>query len=105
MELPVMPPVKPMLAKAVTEIPDLGHTEPKWDGFRTIVFRDGDEVVLGSRSEKPLTRYFPELIEALKASIPISSGSTLPPAASSSLLSRRRQPLSRSTCSPLPLMT
>ena len=70
MELPVMPPVKPMLAKAVTEIPDLGHTEPKWDGFRTIVFRDGDEVVLGSRSEKPLTRYFPELIEALKASIP-----------------------------------
>lgn len=65
-----MPPVKPMLAKAVPEIPDLGHTEPKWDGFRTIVFRDGDEVILGSRNEKPMTRYFPELIEALKESIP-----------------------------------
>jgi ATP-dependent DNA ligase len=70
MDLPVMPPVKPMLAKAVPEIPDLGHTEPKWDGFRTIVFRDGDEVVLGSRNEKPMTRYFPELIAALRDSIP-----------------------------------
>jgi ATP-dependent DNA ligase len=59
-----------MLAKAVPEIPDLGHTEPKWDGFRTIVFRDGDEVVLGSRNEKPMTRYFPELVEALKANTP-----------------------------------
>ena len=65
-----MPPVKPMLAKSVAEIPDLGHTEPKWDGFRTIVFRDGDEVVLGSRTEKPLTRYFPELIDALKERLP-----------------------------------
>lgn len=70
MDLPVMPPVSPMLAKAVPEIPDLGHTEPKWDGFRTIVFRDGDEVVLGSRNEKPMTRYFPELVESLKANIP-----------------------------------
>ncbi len=70
MDLPVMPPLKPMLAKAVAEIPDLGHTEPKWDGFRTIVFRDGDEVVLGSRNEKPLTRYFPELIDALKEQLP-----------------------------------
>lgn len=70
MDLPVMPPVKPMLAKAVADIPDLGHTEPKWDGFRTIVFRDGDEVVLGSRNEKPMTRYFPELVEALKAAVP-----------------------------------
>jgi ATP-dependent DNA ligase len=70
MDLPVMPPVKPMLAKAVTDIPDLGHAEPKWDGFRTIVFRDGDEVILGSRNEKPMTRYFPELIEDLKANIP-----------------------------------
>lgn len=70
MDLPVMPPVKPMLAKSVAEIPDLGHTEPKWDGFRTIVFRDGDEVVLGSRSEKPLTRYFPELVDALKERLP-----------------------------------
>lgn len=65
-----MPPVAPMLAKAVAEIPDLGHTEPKWDGFRTIVFRDGDEVVLGSRNEKPMTRYFPEVVEAIKAATP-----------------------------------
>lgn len=70
MDLPVMPPVKPMLAKAVTDIPDLGHAEPKWDGFRTIVFRDGDDVVLGSRNEKPMTRYFPELVDALKDNIP-----------------------------------
>jgi ATP-dependent DNA ligase len=70
MDLPVMPPVKPMLAKSVTEIPDVGHVEPKWDGFRTIVFRDGDEVVLGSRNEKPMTRYFPEVVEAIKANTP-----------------------------------
>ena len=70
MDLPVMPPVSPMLAKAVPEIPDLGHTEPKWDGFRTIVFRDGDEVVLGSRNEKPMTRYFPELVESIRANTP-----------------------------------
>ena len=61
-----MPPVQPMLAKAVTGIPDPARHgglsfEPKWDGFRCIVFRDGDEVELGSRNEKPLTRYFPEL--------------------------------------------
>jgi ATP-dependent DNA ligase len=70
MDLPVMPPVAPMLAKAVPEIPDLGHTEPKWDGFRTIVFRDGDEVVLGSRNGKPMTRYFPELVDAIRANTP-----------------------------------
>ncbi|RPF28439.1 ATP-dependent DNA ligase [Georgenia muralis] len=70
MDLPVMPPVAPMLAKSVPEIPDLGHAEPKWDGFRTIVFRDGDEVVLGSRNEKPMTRYFPELVEAIRANTP-----------------------------------
>ena len=65
-----MPPVAPMLAKSVKEIPDVGHVEPKWDGFRTIVFRDGDEVELGSRNEKPMTRYFPELVEALKENLP-----------------------------------
>ncbi|WP_309135408.1 ATP-dependent DNA ligase [Cellulomonas sp.] len=70
MDLPVMPPVAPMLAKSVKEIPDVGHVEPKWDGFRTIVFRDGDEVELGSRNEKPMTRYFPELVEALKENLP-----------------------------------
>ncbi|QAY73344.1 ATP-dependent DNA ligase [Agromyces protaetiae] len=70
MDLPVMPPVAPMLSKAVKEIPDTGHVEPKWDGFRTIVFRDGDEVELGSRNEKPMTRYFPELVEELKRNLP-----------------------------------
>ncbi|MDF0512815.1 ATP-dependent DNA ligase [Agromyces sp. H3Y2-19a] len=70
MDLPVMPPVAPMLAKSVKEIPDVGHVEPKWDGFRTIVFKDGDEVELGSRNEKPMTRYFPELIEALRRELP-----------------------------------
>ena len=44
--------------------------EPKWDGFRCIVFRDGDDVELGSRNERPLTRYFPEIIEPLKAQLP-----------------------------------
>lgn len=65
-----MPPVAPMLARSVKEIPDTGHVEPKWDGFRTIVFRDGDEVELGSRNEKPMTRYFPELVEALRSQLP-----------------------------------
>jgi ATP-dependent DNA ligase len=71
-DLPVMPPVAPMLAKAAEALPDNEGMifEPKWDGFRCIVFRDGDEVVLGSRNERPLTRYFPELIEPLKASLP-----------------------------------
>jgi ATP-dependent DNA ligase len=71
MRLPVMPPVAPMLAKAVKEIPagDLSF-EPKWDGFRSIVFRDGDEVEIGSRNEKPMTRYFPELVEAARAGLP-----------------------------------
>lgn len=70
MDLPVMPPVSPMLAKSVKDIPDTGHVEPKWDGFRTIVFRDGDEVELGSRNERPLTRYFPEVVEAVRANTP-----------------------------------
>ena len=65
-----MPPVAPMLAKSVKEIPDTGHVEPKWDGFRTIVFRDGDDVELGSRNGKPMTRYFPELVEALQQNLP-----------------------------------
>ncbi|HVN12151.1 MAG TPA: ATP-dependent DNA ligase [Kineosporiaceae bacterium] len=70
MDLPVMPPIAPMLAKLVPQIPDTGHVEPKWDGFRTIVFRDGDEVELGSRNERPMTRYFPEVVEAVKANCP-----------------------------------
>ncbi len=69
-KLPVMPPVKPMLAKSRDEIPEGLHYEPKFDGFRCIVFRDGDEVELGSRNERPLTRYFPEVVEAVKANLP-----------------------------------
>jgi ATP-dependent DNA ligase len=71
MRLPVMPPVKPMLAKSVAEIPkgDLSF-EPKWDGFRSIIFRDGDQVEIGSRNERPMTRYFPEVVEAVKENLP-----------------------------------
>jgi ATP-dependent DNA ligase len=72
MDLPLLPPVKPMLAKAATTLPtgDDVFYEPKWDGFRCIVFRDGDEVELGSRNERPLTRYFPEVVAAVKAHLP-----------------------------------
>ncbi|MBO0805034.1 MAG: ATP-dependent DNA ligase [Nocardiopsaceae bacterium] len=71
MDLPVMPPVEPMLARAVSMIPDGGYLfEPKWDGFRSIVFRDGDEIEIGSRNERPMTRYFPELAEAFLAELP-----------------------------------
>jgi ATP-dependent DNA ligase len=72
MDLPVQPPVAPMLAKLTRELPRAEGMfyEPKWDGFRCIVFRDGDEVELGSRNEKPLTRYFPELIEPLQRDLP-----------------------------------
>ena len=69
-QLPVMPPVSPMLAKPVRSIPPGACYEPKWDGFRTICFRDGDEVELGSRNERPMTRYFPELVAAIGAELP-----------------------------------
>ena len=65
-----MPPVSPMLAKSVTEIPPDASYEPKWDGFRSICFRDGDDVELGSRNERPLTRYFPELVSAATTELP-----------------------------------
>lgn len=77
MDLPVVPPIAPMLAKAsskVPEQPDSGAAqwsyEPKWDGFRAIVFRDGDEVVFASRGGKDLARYFPELVERVRAELP-----------------------------------
>src|SRR5688500_9691662 len=70
-DLPVMPPVTPMHAKPLPEVPTGDYLfEPKWDGFRCVVFRDGDEVELGSRNEKPLTRYFPDVVEAVKAQLP-----------------------------------
>ena len=76
MDLPVQPPVSPMLAKSVKTLPDPAAYdggllyEPKWDGFRCLVFRDGDEVELGSRNERPLTRYFPEIVAAARTSLP-----------------------------------
>ena len=70
MQLPVMPPVAPMLAKSVPSIPPCASYEPKWDGFRSIIFRDRDEVEIGSRNERPMTRYFPELVEAFRAELP-----------------------------------
>ena len=68
-DLPVQPPVEPMLAKPATKVPDdagVWSYEPKWDGFRALAFRDGDDVVLQSRSGKELGRYFPELVVALR---------------------------------------
>ena len=61
-----------MLSKAAADIPvgDGWHYEPKWDGFRCIVFRDGDQIELASRNERPFTRYFPELLAPLLASLP-----------------------------------
>jgi len=66
-----MPPVAPMLARATRELPvgDLVY-EPKWDGFRAIVFRDGDDVEVGSRNERPLTRYFPDIVDAARRQLP-----------------------------------
>ncbi|TCJ28583.1 ATP-dependent DNA ligase [Nocardioides jejuensis] len=80
MDLPVMPPVLPMLAKpakasvaftpaAAEKLGGLAF-EPKWDGFRCLVFKDGDEIELASRNTKPLTRYFPEVVEAMRAQLP-----------------------------------
>jgi ATP-dependent DNA ligase len=65
-----MPPVSPMLSKSVPTIPPGASYEPKWDGFRSICFRDGDEVEFGSRKERPMTRYFPELVRAAVAELP-----------------------------------
>ncbi len=71
-DLPVMPPVLPMLAKSVPSVPATeGFSfEPKWDGFRCLVFKDGDEVELASRNTKPLTRYFPEMVAAMREQLP-----------------------------------
>ncbi|GAA0301739.1 ATP-dependent DNA ligase [Kineococcus aurantiacus] len=76
MDLPVNPPVVPMLARAAGGVPPQPDGdpawlyEPKWDGFRCLVFRDGDEVELGSRNNRPLTRYFPEVVAAVRAELP-----------------------------------
>ena len=69
---PIEPPVEPMLAKIATSLPDDDRFlfEPKWDGFRAIVFRGGSEVYIQSRDLRPLDRYFPELHEVLLAQLP-----------------------------------
>ena len=72
MQLPVNPPILPMLAKRVSELPAAGSWifEPKWDGFRSLVFRDEDEIFIQSRDEKSLNRYFPELLDPLRSQLP-----------------------------------
>ena len=72
MDLPVNPPIAPMLSKRIGELP-AGKTwifEPKWDGFRALVFRDGEEILIQSREEKSLNRYFPELLDPIRAQLP-----------------------------------
>ncbi len=61
-----------MLAKRVDELPpgEEWIFEPKWDGFRALIFRDGDEILIQSRDEKPLNRYFPELLDSLQDALP-----------------------------------
>src|SRR5947209_6608191 len=72
MQLPVNPPILPMLSKRIEELPEGGNWifEPKWDGFRTLIFRDGDEVLLQSRDTKSLNRYFPDLLPPLHEQLP-----------------------------------
>src|SRR5438094_5635568 len=72
MRLPFAPPLAPMLSSAADALPggDGWQFEPKWDGFRTLVFRDGDEILLQSRDEKPMNRYFPELVAPLARALP-----------------------------------
>ena len=72
MRLPFAPPLAPMLSRAADALPggDGWQFEPKWDGFRTLVFRDADEILLQSRDEKPMNRYFPELVAPLAATLP-----------------------------------
>jgi ATP-dependent DNA ligase len=72
MRLPFSPPLAPMLSSAAEALPggEGWQFEPKWDGFRTLVFRDGDEVLLQSRDERPMNRYFPELVAPLAATLP-----------------------------------
>src|SRR3954468_16732291 len=65
-----MPPVAPMLARPAPAIPPGQFYEPKWDGFRAIVFRDGDEVEIGSRKERPMSRYFPDVVAAVRDHFP-----------------------------------
>ena len=78
MNLPVNPPLLPMLAKRVDDIPAAGDWifEPKWDGFRILIFRDGDEILIQSRDEKSLNRYFPDMLDPLRAQLPSAAASS-----------------------------
>ena len=78
LDLPVRPPVRPMLAKSVASVPAQSPAgaapayvyEPKWDGFRAIVYRDGDDVRIDSRNAKPMDRYFPDVVAAVREALP-----------------------------------
>ena len=70
MKLPVTPPIEPMLARLVNQLPTGWWYEPKWDGFRAVVFRAGSEVLIESRNNRPMARYFPEVVTAVKRSLP-----------------------------------
>src|SRR5947209_18549140 len=72
MQLPVNPPILPMLSKRIEELPEGGNWifEPMWDGFRTLIFSDGDEVLLQSRDTTSLNRYFPDLLPPLHQQLP-----------------------------------
>ena len=72
MDLPIDPPVLPMLAKRIDKLPTGSEWiyEPKWDGFRTLIFRDAKELLIQSRDEKSLNRYFPELLKPLLEQLP-----------------------------------
>ena len=68
--LPIRPPIEPMLARLVDDLPPGWLYEPKWDGFRALIFSEGESVVMESRNSRPLARYFPELVNAIKSSLP-----------------------------------
>ena len=77
-EFPITPPIEPMLARLAEELPAGPFLyEPKWDGFRAIVFRGGSNVFIQSRDLRPLDRYFPELHTALAAGLPDGSDRSL----------------------------
>src|SRR5918911_3505784 len=79
LSFPADPPIEPMLAQLARELPDGGGWlyEPKWDGFRALVFWDGRELLIHSRDQRPLGRYFPELEQGLAAGLSLSPGTVL----------------------------
>jgi ATP-dependent DNA ligase len=102
MNLPVNPPLRPMLARLGRELPPRHLYEPKWDGFRCLVFREDGEIDLRSRNDRPLARYFPELVDALRrlpeARMAIDGELVVPTSAGldfAALLSRLHPALSR----------